>query len=88
VHGRHLFRGSADRRVAITTNWQEYRIPFGCFGNGMVFDGYFTNMLFMHSARTRVSRSTRSATIEVRRRRGLFGAPVVMTPQVEGPVRR
>jgi len=35
-----------DRRVAITTNWQEYRIPFGCFGNGMVFDGYFTNILF------------------------------------------
>jgi hypothetical protein len=35
-----------DRRVAITTNWQEYRIPFNCFGTGMVFDGYFTNMLF------------------------------------------
>jgi hypothetical protein len=35
-----------DKRVTITAAWQEYRIPFNCLGNGMVFDGYYTNILF------------------------------------------
>jgi hypothetical protein len=35
-----------DRRVTITTDWKEYRIPFDCFGTGTVFDGYYTNILF------------------------------------------
>jgi hypothetical protein len=38
--------GPPDQRVLLSTNWQEFRIPFNCFGNGMVFDGYFTNILF------------------------------------------
>jgi hypothetical protein len=35
-----------DRRVTITADWQEYRIPFDCFGDGTGFDGYYTNILF------------------------------------------
>ena len=35
-----------DKRVTITAAWQEYRIPFDCLGDGMVFDGYYTNILF------------------------------------------
>ena len=35
-----------DKRQAITADWKEYRIPFDCFGDGMVFDGYYTNILF------------------------------------------
>jgi hypothetical protein len=38
--------GAPDRRVTITSDWKEYRIPFDCFGDGMVFDGYYTNILF------------------------------------------
>ena len=38
--------GAPDRRVTITSDWKEYRIPFNCFGDGMVFDGYYTNILF------------------------------------------
>jgi len=34
-----------DKRVTITTDWKEYRIPFNCFGNAMGFDGYYTNIL-------------------------------------------
>lgn len=35
-----------DKRVTISADWKEYRIPFDCLGNGMVFDGYYTNILF------------------------------------------
>lgn len=35
-----------DKRVTITTDWKEYRVPFDCFGDGKVFDGYYTNILF------------------------------------------
>jgi hypothetical protein len=35
-----------DKRIAITPEWKEYRIPFDCFGDGKVFDGYYTNILF------------------------------------------
>jgi len=35
-----------DRRVTIAADWKEYRIPFDCFGDGKVFDGYYTNILF------------------------------------------
>jgi hypothetical protein len=35
-----------DKRVTISAEWREYRIPFDCFGDGKVFDGYFTNILF------------------------------------------
>ena len=34
-----------DKRITITTDWKEYRIPFNCFGNAMGFDGYYTNIL-------------------------------------------
>lgn len=34
-----------DKRIAISTDWKEYRIPFDCFGDGLVFDGYYTNVL-------------------------------------------
>ena len=34
-----------DKRIAISTDWKEYRIPFDCFGDGLVFDGYYTNIL-------------------------------------------
>jgi hypothetical protein len=30
----------------LSADWKEYRVPFDCFGDGMVFDGYFTNILF------------------------------------------
>jgi hypothetical protein len=35
-----------DKRVSISGEWREYRIPFDCFGDGKVFDGYYTNILF------------------------------------------
>lgn len=35
-----------DKRITLATDWKEYRIPFDCFGDGMVFDGYYTNILF------------------------------------------
>jgi hypothetical protein len=35
-----------DKRVVISSDWKEYRIPFDCFGDGKVFDGYYTNILF------------------------------------------
>lgn len=35
-----------DKRVTLSADWKEYRIPFDCFGDGMVFQGYFTNILF------------------------------------------
>ncbi len=35
-----------DQRVTITADWKEYRIPFDCLGDGTVFDGYYTNILF------------------------------------------
>jgi len=35
-----------DKRITIATDWKEYRIPFDCFGDGLVFDGYYTNILF------------------------------------------
>jgi hypothetical protein len=35
-----------DKRVAISADWKEYRIPFDCFGDGKVFDGYYRNILF------------------------------------------
>lgn len=35
-----------DKRVTISAEWKEYRIPFDCFGDGEVFDGYYTNILF------------------------------------------
>jgi hypothetical protein len=35
-----------DKRVVISADWKEYRIPFNCFGDGKVFDGYYTNILF------------------------------------------
>ncbi len=35
-----------DKRVTISADWREYRIAFDCFGDGKVFDGYYTNILF------------------------------------------
>jgi hypothetical protein len=35
-----------DKRVLISADWKEYRVPFDCFGDGKVFDGYYTNILF------------------------------------------
>mgnify|MGYP001597308040 CR=1 FL=1 len=35
-----------DKRITIAADWKEYRIPFDCFGDGLVFDGYYTNILF------------------------------------------
>jgi hypothetical protein len=35
-----------DKRITIAADWKEYRIPFDCFGDGMVFDGYYTSILF------------------------------------------
>ena len=35
-----------DKRVAITPDWKEYRVPWDCFGDGAVFDGYYRNILF------------------------------------------
>ena len=35
-----------DKRVTIAADWKEYRVPFDCFGDGKVFDGYYTNILF------------------------------------------
>ncbi len=36
-----------DRRVTITADWKEYRVPFNCFGpDGTRFDGYFKDILF------------------------------------------
>ena len=35
-----------DKRVAISADWKEYRVPFDCFGDGKVFDGYYTKILF------------------------------------------
>jgi hypothetical protein len=35
-----------DKRVAITPDWKEYRVPWDCFGDGLVFDGYYRNILF------------------------------------------
>ena len=35
-----------DKRVTISADWREYRIPFDCFGDAKVFDGYYTNILF------------------------------------------
>ncbi|HEX2870608.1 MAG TPA: hypothetical protein VHP33_05115 [Polyangiaceae bacterium] len=35
-----------DKRITISADWKEYRIPFDCFGDGLVFDGYYTNILF------------------------------------------
>lgn len=35
-----------DKRITISADWKEYRIPWDCFGDGMVFDGYYTNILF------------------------------------------
>ncbi len=35
-----------DKRVTITTDWKEYRIPFNCFGDATSFDGYYTSILF------------------------------------------
>lgn len=35
-----------DKRVSISAEWREYRIPFDCFGDGKVFDGYYTTILF------------------------------------------
>jgi hypothetical protein len=34
-----------DKRVTIAADWKEYRIPFDCFGDGKVFDGYYTSIL-------------------------------------------
>jgi len=34
-----------DIRIAISSDWKAYRIPFDCFGDGLVFDGYYTNVL-------------------------------------------
>jgi hypothetical protein len=35
-----------DKRVVITPEWKEYRVPWDCFGDGLVFDGYYRNILF------------------------------------------
>jgi hypothetical protein len=35
-----------DKRITISADWKEYRIPFDCFGDGKVFDGYYRNILF------------------------------------------
>ncbi len=35
-----------DKRVVISADWKEYRVPFDCFGDGKVFDGYYTKILF------------------------------------------
>jgi hypothetical protein len=35
-----------DKRITIAADWKEYRIPFDCLGDGKVFDGYYTNILF------------------------------------------
>lgn len=35
-----------DKRITIAADWKEYRVPFDCFGDGLVFDGYYTNILF------------------------------------------
>jgi hypothetical protein len=35
-----------DKRITISADWKEYRIAFDCFGDGKVFDGYYTNILF------------------------------------------
>lgn len=35
-----------DKRITISSEWREYRVPFDCFGDGKLFDGYFTNILF------------------------------------------
>jgi hypothetical protein len=35
-----------DKRITISADWKEYRIPWDCFGDGKVFDGYYTRILF------------------------------------------
>jgi hypothetical protein len=35
-----------DKRITIAADWKEYRIPFDCLGDGKVFDGYYTKILF------------------------------------------
>ncbi|HVY30708.1 MAG TPA: hypothetical protein VHB79_29315 [Polyangiaceae bacterium] len=35
-----------DKRITISSEWREYRVPFDCFGDAKVFDGYYTNVLF------------------------------------------
>jgi hypothetical protein len=36
-----------DKRVTLTSDWREYRIPFDCFGDGKIFDGHLKSLLFV-----------------------------------------
>jgi hypothetical protein len=44
--GQSCSAAPPDKRITISADWKEYRIPWDCFGDGKVFDGYYTNILF------------------------------------------